>query len=200
MSALLLKAFRTRSSYLIPSLVHSNICLGSRKKRRALSVEKAPPLVGLTISRILSRMIIYLTPLARRARSIRAADATITREKRAGGPTPCFVLHRMGFFVPRRLRAGRWALTPPFHPYPGLRRGGLFSVTLSVIRDFHRGRPHFLCGMLPCGVRTFLYPGMNRDSDHLSFRHECNTSPGMNANIFARAGRLSFPAGSGGRA
>jgi hypothetical protein len=26
-------------------------------------------------------------------------------------------LHRMGFFVPRHLRAGRWAFTPPFHPY-----------------------------------------------------------------------------------
>ena len=24
----------------------------------------------------------------------------------------------MGFSVPRRLRFGRWALTPPFHPYP----------------------------------------------------------------------------------
>lgn len=22
--------------------------------------------------------------------------------------------------MPRRLRFGRWALTPPFHPYPGL--------------------------------------------------------------------------------
>ena len=34
-------------------------------------------------------------------------------------PDPsCSVLHRMGFFVPPRLRSGRWALTPPFHPYP----------------------------------------------------------------------------------
>ena len=29
----------------------------------------------------------------------------------------CSVLHRMGFFVPPSLRRGRWALTPPFHPY-----------------------------------------------------------------------------------
>ena len=28
----------------------------------------------------------------------------------------CLALHRMGFIVPRRLPAGRWAFTPPFHP------------------------------------------------------------------------------------
>jgi len=35
--------------------------------------------------------------------------------------------------------------------------GGLFSVTLSVIADFHRRFPRVLHGMLPCGVRTFLH-------------------------------------------
>ncbi len=30
----------------------------------------------------------------------------------------------------------RWALTPPFHPYPGRIRGGLLSVALS--RSFRR--------------------------------------------------------------
>jgi len=29
----------------------------------------------------------------------------------------CLALHRMGFIVPRRLPPGRWAFTPPFHPY-----------------------------------------------------------------------------------
>src|SRR5439155_6257263 len=49
----------------------------------------------------------------------------------------------MGFSVPRRLLFERWALTPPFHPYPhrSLPRfplgatsavGGMFSVALSV--------------------------------------------------------------------
>ena len=65
--------------------------------------------------------IISLTPLARRVPLAR--DATITRElprlREAGqAPAPCYVLHHMGFFVPRHLRAGRWALTPPFHPDP----------------------------------------------------------------------------------
>jgi hypothetical protein len=43
-------------------------------------------------------------------------------------------LHPMGFSVPRRLRFARWALTPPFHPYPNCLRnsGGIFSVALSV--------------------------------------------------------------------
>ena len=52
-------------------------------------------------------------------------------------------LHPMGFSVPRRLRSGRWALTPPFHPYPfeisnfnlKSQSGGLFSVALSVTGD-----------------------------------------------------------------
>ena len=59
-------------------------------------------------------------------------------------------LLRAGFTVPQPLPAARWALTPPFHPYPhrvpfedvpkvflraitGLRAaGGIFSVALSV--------------------------------------------------------------------
>ncbi len=45
------------------------------------------------------------------------------------------------------------------------RRGGLFSVTLSIDRDLRPGPPRFFRGMLPCGVRTFL-PGRSR-SDRL---------------------------------
>src|SRR6266568_8169219 len=40
-------------------------------------------------------------------------------------------LLRLGVTVPRPLPAARWALTPPFHPYPWI-KGGLFSVALSV--------------------------------------------------------------------
>ncbi len=44
---------------------------------------------------------------------------------------PYLALHPMGFSVPRRLLAGRWSLTPPFHPYRSLRHGGLiFCGTL----------------------------------------------------------------------
>jgi len=40
----------------------------------------------------------------------------------------------MGFSVPPGFRLERWALTPPFHPYPISlpKSGGLFSVALSV--------------------------------------------------------------------
>src|SRR3954470_9282206 len=46
-------------------------------------------------------------------------------------------LLRLGVTLPPLLPAARWALTPPFHPYPsnlplGRPRGGLFSVALSV--------------------------------------------------------------------
>src|SRR5439155_56394 len=40
-------------------------------------------------------------------------------------------LLRLGVAVPRLLPGARWALTPPFHPYPWI-KGGLFSVALSV--------------------------------------------------------------------
>jgi hypothetical protein len=61
--------------------------------------------------------------------------------------------------VPRALRLGRWAFTPPFHPYPKTHEappGGLFSVTLSVAPSLRRKRPRLLRGLLPGGVRTFL--------------------------------------------
>src|SRR6266704_1740108 len=41
-------------------------------------------------------------------------------------------LLRLGVTVPRLLPGARWALTPPFHPYPWITKGGLFSVALSV--------------------------------------------------------------------
>ena len=100
-----------------------------------------------------------------------AANATSTRKLprlRAAGQAaqaPCYVLHRMGFIVPRSLRAGRWALTPPFHPYLKAHEappGGMFSVTLSVATNFRPLRPRILRGPLPGGVRTFL-PRANRE-------------------------------------
>jgi hypothetical protein len=94
---------------------------------------------------------------------------------------PYLALHPMGFPVPPRLRLERWALTPPFHPYPALpgtcrqRRfeeglGGIFSVVLSVGTPYgiaSRVYPHSsglrwsrgLRGIAPFGVRTFLPPG-----------------------------------------
>ena len=68
---------------------------------------------------------------------------------------PYSALLLVGLAVPLLLPVARWALTPPFHPYPSTRRRA-------------RGRFHF-CGAFrriappgrypapwPCGVRTFL--------------------------------------------
>jgi hypothetical protein len=41
-----------------------------------------------------------------------------TRGYRTGRPAAYFALHQTGFFVPPTLPSARWALTPPFHPYP----------------------------------------------------------------------------------
>ena len=46
------------------------------------------------------------------------------RQSRAGRqPDPLFCLAPQGFFKRPSLRAGRWALTPPFHPYPATLSG-----------------------------------------------------------------------------
>lgn len=87
----------------------------------------------------------HLSDDSSRSRLLLAQDATITRsypssafaeDLRPGGPFSCSVLHRVGFILPPSLLSERWALTPPFHPYPPVflrtQKGGLFSVTLSI--------------------------------------------------------------------
>ena len=90
------------------------------------------PRFQMAVSRILSGPRLapepgrpFVLPHAFRAGQPSRA-ATITRRSPSAfasgsGRQPgssCSVLHRMGFFVPPDLRPGRWALTPPFHPYP----------------------------------------------------------------------------------
>ena len=58
-------------------------------------------------------------------------------------PVPYLILLRMGFALPPRSLSGRWSLTPPFHPCPGLLRGGLFSVALSILFDMAKSFPVF---------------------------------------------------------
>jgi hypothetical protein len=62
------------------------------------------------------------------------------RSGRRPGPS-CSVLHRMGFFVPPRLRSGRWALTPPFHPGPPACANGWFVFCDTVRRPGLSHRP-----------------------------------------------------------
>lgn len=126
--------------------------------------------LGMVVSRILYRSLRNGDGhfSSRRSGTPPKRDATNTRGFRLLGAVGqailslCYVLHRMGFFMPPCLRLERWALTPPFHPCPArlfpAGPGGMFSVTLSVIRNFHCEFPRVLRGMLPCGVRTFLCP------------------------------------------
>src|SRR5207302_8110504 len=59
-------------------------------------------------------------------------QAAYPQLKRPGPGLAAYVaLLRLGVTVPRLLPDVRWALTPPFHPYPWI-QGGLFSVALSV--------------------------------------------------------------------
>lgn len=55
-------------------------------------------------------------PLARGATNTR--NVFRSRGTAGAGRHSCSVLHRTGFVLPPRLLSGRWALTPPFQPYP----------------------------------------------------------------------------------
>src|SRR6478735_7769299 len=117
---------------------------------RGAPLSAARPAYGLVtkpISRILSGTCVpgssFLSTSAeadqpRHGRLRGPGGMRLTRDCPAGRRVPYSVLHRIGFFVPPLLPSARWALTPPFHPYPeraASRRvepGGMFSVTLSI--------------------------------------------------------------------
>ena len=100
------------------------------------------------------------TPQPKPKRTVRLLPGKRFAEaKPARRQLPCFVLHRGRFILPRLLPVGRWALTPPFHPYRKRHEappGGLFSVILSVMPCFRVALPQILYGPLSSGVRTFL--------------------------------------------
>ena len=88
------------------------------------------------------------------ARHYCRALATYPGVKRSGPLLlPYLVLLHVGFALPDGSLRPRCALTAPFHPY--LRRGGIFSVALSV-RNALSESPRPLAGTLSCGDRTFL--------------------------------------------
>jgi hypothetical protein len=96
----------------------------------------------------------------------------------------------MGFSVPPRLRLERWALTPPFHPYPHLFRnaGGLSFCGTIRWPASRQNRPRVsqlaflrrrlrLRGIAPYGVRTFLPPELLRGSDPPPFQNQPHHNP-----------------------
>lgn len=96
------------------------------------------------------------------------------------------MLLRMGFGLPRLSPAARWALTPPFHPYPMGRGppGGTFSVPLSVAFGGEVGRcPTFAAlwrlavSQHPAQWSPDLPPGCPGDRPTRS-GHDCTTFGG----------------------
>jgi len=70
----------------------------------------------------------------------------------------------MGFALPQLLPVARWALTPPFHPYP-LTHG---EWAVCSLWHFPEGHPYrVLPGILPCGARTFLSAEAERSPGQL---------------------------------
>jgi len=102
------------------------------------------------------------------------------REKRAGNPPSASSCTTWGFSCGSAYANARWALTPPFHPYPApsgiiqhgagwcrVVLGGIFSVTLSVTRDSRPGRPRFhgACCLSVFGLssgKTSVKPAITR--------------------------------------
>jgi len=124
-------------------------------KRTGAAPSPERPRFQMAVSRILSGPRLapepgrpFVLPRAFRAgQSLRTA--TITRRSPSAfasgsGRQPgssCSVLHRMGFFVPPDLRPGRWALTPPFHPYPPACARGRSIFCDTVRRPEFSSRP-----------------------------------------------------------
>src|SRR5215469_870483 len=73
----------------------------------------------------------YCAPQATYPEVVTRRASTCPRRTRV---PPYLVLLRVGFALPAALLRRRCALTAPFHPYPALLPGGMFSVALSVER------------------------------------------------------------------
>ena len=122
------------------------------------------------------------TTLARRLQQPTRATGGNTPMRR-----PYSVLLPVGFALPRLSPAARCALTAPFHPCPGLRRGGLLSVALSL-------------GSPPAGVtrhRRSAEPGLSS-----ACKHDAAARPSGPAPIEApdaNSNRFPLPSEEGGR-
>ena len=99
--------------------------------------------------------------LRRRKGSAFFATAAVKRQiaktltRRAGPALPSYLaLLHAGFSVPRVLPPGRWALTPPFHPYQC---------------DRAKTSRRFSCAMPPCAFhRRYIFCGTFRE--RIAFR------------------------------
>jgi hypothetical protein len=78
-----------------------------------------------------------------------------TRDWRCGSHLAAYLaLLRLGVTLPSLLPAMRWALTPPFHPYPNPANRTRAVCFLWPFPSSYDAQA--LPGSLPCGARTFL--------------------------------------------
>ena len=120
-----------------------------------------PPVSVITgyrgVSRVLSRVVIYLGPALPSASSGQPGAV-----RRATAYAPYLALLRVGFALPPMSPSGRCALTAPFHPYPDRSGRCVFCGT------FRRVAPPG-CYPAPCPVELGLSsPRATSGSDHLA--------------------------------
>ena len=72
-------------------------------------------------------------------------------------PTLCSVLHRKGFVLRSGSRRTRWALTPPFHPYPAQAGRYIFCDTVRHL-ELASEMPALSHGMLLSWCSDFPLP------------------------------------------
>ena len=105
-------------------------------------------------------------------------------ENRPGDPLLCFVLHRMGFLLQPRLREGSVGSYPAFSTLPRTALGPARQLSFESLVQPQSGAGRYIfCdtvrhpgltfrappisrGMLPSGVRTFLWQNKCQASDH----------------------------------
>src|SRR5574338_288923 len=113
--------------------------------------------MGQAVSRVLfplREMVISLgRPSPDASSNLPAAALACARAGRCGPHLAAYlVLLRLGVTVPPCLRSGRWALTPPFHPYHVLAHMAVCFLWPCPSPCGAQALP----GSLPCGARTFL--------------------------------------------
>ena len=139
-----------------------------RRRRCDDAVKAAKKILALgPVSRILflplarDLVVISLTFVLRRAvpseaRLRERRRVRHTRDCRTGRPVAYFALHQTGFFVPPTSPLARWALTPPFHPYPerahlAASRTGRY-ILCDTVR--HRALKRGACARLAAGAAS----------------------------------------------
>jgi hypothetical protein len=92
--------------------------------------------------------------------------AAYPRFERSGPDLTAYLaLLQLGVAVPRLSPAARWALTPPFHPYPP-------QWAVCFLWPFPSSLDaQALPGSLPCGARTFLDPSATGRDRHAPPTH-----------------------------